>query len=134
MERLDISLFGAQDVSDLVHNGFEEPPTNATEAQRTAFKENKKKDCKALFYIQQNIDNQYFEKIAKTTRSKETWDILENYHNGGEKVKQVKLQSYRRKHEMMQMEEDQKVSDYFSKIIEIVNLMKNCGENISIRW
>jgi len=117
-----------------VQNGFEEPPTNATEAQRTAFKENKKKGCKALFYIQQNIDNQYFEKIAKTTRSKETWDILENYHNGGEKVKQVKLQSYRRKHEMMQMEEDQKVSDYFSKIIEIVNLMKNCGENISIRW
>ena len=32
---------------------------------------------------------------------------------------------------MMQMEEDQKVSDYFSKMTEIVNLMKNCGENIS---
>jgi len=46
-------------------------------------------------------------------------------------VKQVKLQSYRRKYEMMQMEEDQKVSDYFSKMTEIVNLMKNCGENIS---
>jgi len=46
-------------------------------------------------------------------------------------VKQVKLQSYRRKYEMMQMEEDHKVSDYFSKMIEIVNLMKNCGENIS---
>jgi len=46
-------------------------------------------------------------------------------------VKQVKLQSYRRKYEMMQMEEDQKVSDYFLKMIEIVNLMKNCGENIS---
>jgi len=44
---------------------------------------------------------------------------MENYHNGGEKVKQVKLQSYRRKYEMMQMEEDQKVSDYFSKMIEI---------------
>jgi len=46
-------------------------------------------------------------------------------------VKQVKLQSYRRKYEMMQMMEDQKVSDYFSKMIEIVNLMKNYGENIS---
>jgi len=32
---------------------------------------------------------------------------------------------------MMQMDEDQKVSDYFSKMIEIMNLMKNCGENIS---
>jgi len=125
------SLFCAQDVSDLVQNGFEEPPANATDVQRAAFKENKKKDCKALFYIQQNVDNQHFEKIAKATRSKEAWDILENYHNGGEKVKQIKLQSYRRKYEMMQIEEDQKVSDYFSKMIEIVNLMKNCGENIS---
>jgi len=85
--------------------------------QRAAYKENKKKDCKALFYIQQNVDNQHFEKISKATRSKEAWDILENYHNGGERVKQVKLQSYRRKYEMMQMEEDQKVSDYFSKMI-----------------
>ena len=125
------SLFGAQDLSDLVQNGFEEPPANATDVQRATFKENKKKDYKALFYIQQNVDNQHFEKIAKATRSKEAWDILENYHNGGEKVKQVKLQSYRRKYEMMQMEEDQKVSDYFSKMNEIVNLMKNCGENIS---
>ena len=99
--------------------------------QRAAYKENKKKDCKALFYIQQNVDNQHFEKISKATRSKEAWDILENYQNGGEKVKQVKLQSYRRKYEMMQMEEDQKVSDYFSKMIEIMNLMKNHGENIS---
>ena len=47
------------------------------------------------------IDNQHFEKISKATRSKEAWDILENYQNGGEKVKQVKLQSYRRKYEMM---------------------------------
>lgn len=50
---------------------------------------------------------------------------------GEKKVKHVKLQSYRRKYEMMQMEEDQKVSDYFLKMIEIVNLMKNCGENNS---
>jgi len=46
------SLFGAQDFSDLVHNGFEEPPANATDVQRAAFRDNKKKDYKALFYIQ----------------------------------------------------------------------------------
>jgi len=32
------SLFGAQDVSDLVQNGFEEPPANATDVQRAALK------------------------------------------------------------------------------------------------
>jgi len=43
------------------------------------------------------------------------------------------LQSYGRKYEMMQIEEDHKVIDYFSKMFEIVNLMKNCGENISYK-
>ena len=125
------SLFGAQEVSEIVENGYEDLVVNPTDAQRTAFKDAKKKDCKALFYIQQNVDNQHFEKISKATRSKEAWEILESYHTGGEKVKQVKLQSYRRKYEMMQMEEDQKVSDYFSKLIAIVNQMKTCGENIT---
>ena len=65
------SLFGAQDMSDLVQNGYEDLAANATEVQKVAFKENKKKDCNALFYIKQNVDNQHFEKIAKATRSKE---------------------------------------------------------------
>ncbi|MCI64779.1 F-box protein, partial [Trifolium medium] len=80
------SLFGAQEVIDLVTNGYEDLGANPTEAQRTTFKEAKKKDCKALFYIQQNVDAQHFEKISKATRSKEAWDILESYHTGGEKV------------------------------------------------
>jgi len=45
------SLFGAQDVLELVENGYEDLAANATEVQRAAFREQKKKDCKALFYI-----------------------------------------------------------------------------------
>jgi uncharacterized protein with ATP-grasp and redox domains len=95
------------------------------------FKENRKKDCKALFYIQQNVDTQHFEKIAKATKSKEAWDILASYHEGGERVKKVKLQSFRKQYEMLQMDEDQKVRDYFSKLLAIVHQMQNCGENIT---
>ncbi|MCH80464.1 retrovirus-related pol polyprotein from transposon TNT 1-94, partial [Trifolium medium] len=72
------SLFGAQEVRDLAQNGYEDLKANPTEAQRLAFREAKKKDCKTLFYIQQN-------------------------------VKQVKLQSLRRKYEMIQMKEDQRI-------------------------
>ncbi|PNX90251.1 F-box protein [Trifolium pratense] len=125
------SLFGAQDCLDVVLNGYDELVENPTDAQRNAFKENKNKDYKALFYIQQNCDAQHFEKIAKSTKSKEAWDILESYHDGGAKVKKVKLQAYRRQYESMVMEEDQKVSDYFSKLLSLVNQMKNCGENIT---
>ncbi|KAK2434416.1 sister chromatid cohesion protein SCC4 [Trifolium repens] len=127
------SLFGAQDCYDVVLSGYEELTENPNDAQRNAFKEIKKKDYKALFYIQQNVDSQHFEKIAKATTSKEAWDILQAYHDGGEKVKQVKLQSYRKSYEMMQMEDDQKVSDYFSKLLAVVHQMQTCGENITDR-
>ncbi|XP_045831572.1 uncharacterized protein LOC123922960 [Trifolium pratense] len=78
-----------------------------------------------------NCDAQHFEKIAKSTKSKEACDILESYHDGVAKVKKVKLQAYRRQYESMMMEKDKKVSDYFSKLLAVVNKMQNCGENIT---
>lgn len=62
---------------------------------------------------------------------KEFWDNLEKYDEGRDKVKKIKLQSLRRKYELMFMEEDQKVVDYFSKLITMVNQMKACGETIT---
>lgn len=46
------SLFGAQNVLELVENEYEDLGANSTDVQRAAFKDLKKKDCKALFYIQ----------------------------------------------------------------------------------
>ncbi|XP_045802647.1 uncharacterized protein LOC123896281 [Trifolium pratense] len=103
------SLFGAQECLEVVVNEYDELGANPTNDQRNTYKENKKKDSKALFYIQQNCDAQHFEKISKSTKSKKAWDILEGYHDGGTKVKKVKLQAFRRQYESMVMEEDQKV-------------------------
>ncbi|CAJ2637748.1 unnamed protein product [Trifolium pratense] len=125
------SLFGAQECLEVVVNGYDELGANPTNDQRNTYKENKKKDCKALFYIQQNCDAQHFEKISKSTKSKEAWDILEGYHDGGTKVKKVKLQAFRRQYESMVMEEDQKVSDFFSKLLALVHQMQNCGETVT---
>jgi len=44
---------------------------NATHVQRNAYKELKKKDYKALFFIQQSVDSRNFERISKSTKSKE---------------------------------------------------------------
>jgi hypothetical protein len=46
---------------------------------------------------------------------------LAKYYDGGDKVKQIKLESLRRKYELMLMEEDQKIADYFSKLMDVVN-------------
>jgi hypothetical protein len=43
-------------------------------------------------------------------------------------VKQGKLQSLRRKYELMLMADDQRISDYISKSLSVVNQMKVYGE------
>jgi len=125
------NLFGAQDLLEIVQDGVAELAANAIDVKRNAHKELKKKDCKALFLIQQSLDEGNFERISKTVSSKEAWDILSTYHEGDDKVKLIKLQSLRRKFELMQMEDDQKISEYISKLINLVNQMKACSETIT---
>ncbi|GAU30874.1 hypothetical protein TSUD_15600 [Trifolium subterraneum] len=95
-------IFTFQDVEDLVKNGYTALAADATEAQQAAFREVKKKYCKTLFLIHQCVDSANFEKISSTTSSKQAWDILNNAHGGGDKVKKT-----------------------------LVNTMKNLGDQIS---
>jgi len=125
------NMFGAQDLLEIVQNGYNDLASNATEVQRNAHKELKKKDCKALFLIQQSLNEGNFERILKSTRTKEAWDILEKNHEGDDKVKQIKLQSLRRTFELMQIEDEQKIAECISKLINIVNQIKACGEAIT---
>ncbi|XP_073221560.1 uncharacterized protein [Cicer arietinum] len=60
------SLLGAQEVFEIVQDDYEQLGANPTERQQTIFKDCKKKDCKALFYIQQSVDSNNFERISKT--------------------------------------------------------------------
>ena len=63
-------LFGAQDVLDLVTDGYVPAAADATEEQRTAERVMRNRDQKALFYIHQCVDEIVFEKIANSTTSK----------------------------------------------------------------
>jgi hypothetical protein len=47
---------------------------------------------------------------------------LDKYYDGNEKVNRMKLQSLRRKYELMSREEDQRVNDYFSKLLAMRSL------------
>jgi len=64
-------LFGAQELLEIVQNGLNELAVNATNVKRNAHKELKKKDCKALFLIQQCLDEGNFERISKSVSSKQ---------------------------------------------------------------
>ncbi|XP_019442233.1 PREDICTED: uncharacterized protein LOC109346948 [Lupinus angustifolius] len=124
------AIFGFQEVYEIIQNGYQEIEDDANEAQRTIFREFKKKDCKTLFLIHQCVDGANFEKIAGAKTAKEAWDRLEKSYEGAVKIKKVKLQTIRRKYELLQMEERETISDYLTKILTLTNQMKACGEEV----
>ena len=115
----------------MVANGVPALGEDATEAQRTAHKDAKKKDCKAAFYIQSAVDATNFDRISHAESAKEAWDILVNYYEGGEKVKVVKLQTLCQQYELLSMGEDEKIAEYVSKVQKLVHLMKGYGETLT---
>jgi hypothetical protein len=127
------AIFGFQEVLDVILTGVPELPTVATEAQRALFREAKRKDCKAMFYLHQCIDEANFEKISSAASAKEAWDILASSYAGVARLKQVRLQTLRRQYELLQMEPQETVAVYFNRVQSIVNLMKSCGETFTSR-
>ncbi|XP_019418591.1 PREDICTED: uncharacterized protein LOC109329380 [Lupinus angustifolius] len=71
-----------------------------------------------------------FQEIAGAKTTKEAWDSLEKSYEGATKIKKVKLQTIRRKYELLQMEESETISDYLTKILTLTNQMKACGEEV----
>ncbi|KAF1867349.1 hypothetical protein Lal_00049778 [Lupinus albus] len=118
-------MFNYQEVREAIEDGVPQPGPEATEMQAAIYKEAKKKDNKAF------VDDTHFSKIQNANTAKEAWDILVRSHDGGVKIKKVKLQTLRKQYELTQMEENDKVKDYFTKILTLTNLMKGCGEVIT---
>ena len=71
-----------------------------------------------------------FVKVMHFESAKEMWDKLISSYEGNEKVKDVKLQTYRLKFEQLKMNEDETVSKYFSRVEELVNAMRGLGGKI----
>ncbi|GAU30980.1 hypothetical protein TSUD_104940 [Trifolium subterraneum] len=127
-------VFGFQDVWDLVQSGVEPITDASSDVEKATFKELKKKDYKALFIIHQCVSPDNFERVSDALSSKEAWDNLEKAYGGATKVKKVRLQTYKRQFELLQMEEKESVGDFVTRVTKLVNLMKGCVETMNDQY
>ncbi|KAK2988828.1 hypothetical protein RJ640_022539 [Escallonia rubra] len=127
------AILGSQDVWEVVDKGFTEPQSEATlsATQKEALQATRRKDQKALAIIHQSLDDAMLQKVTNATTSKNAWEILQTSHGGVEKVKKVRLQTLRGEFEALRMKESELVSDYFSRVLVIVNQMKRNGDDLN---
>ncbi|XP_004496821.1 uncharacterized protein [Cicer arietinum] len=121
-------VFGYQDVWEIVKSSVDSLVENPLEVQKTARKESKKKYIKALFIIYQYVDAANFEIVGEVESSKVAWENLEKpYAEDGK----VRLQTQKRQYELLQMKEKEEVGDFFTRVMTLVNQIKNCGESVT---
>ncbi|XP_073109477.1 uncharacterized protein [Elaeis guineensis] len=108
------SLFGSQDLWEIVNDGYTEP----TPDQERGYNQNQKEALRVT------------RRIAEATSAKQAWDTLSIIFKGEEKVKRIRLQQLRGEFEVATMKEMENIFNYFSWILVIVNQLKRNGEKI----
>ena len=114
------TLFRSQDVWDLVESGFPEPANQQayqalSQAEEDLLKENRQKDARALFIIQQVVEEAIFPKGVVATSSKQAWDNLQSTYQGTRKVKISKLKNLRRDFENLQIKDSDSIDSFFTQ-------------------
>jgi len=119
------TILKSQDLWDLVERGFADPD------EENRLRDSKKKDAKALVFIQQAVHNSHFSRIATATISKQAWSILQKEFQGDSKVIVVRLQSLRRDFETLMMKNGESIVDFLSRAVAIVSKIQSCGKKVT---
>ncbi|XP_039128901.1 uncharacterized protein LOC120265039 [Dioscorea cayenensis subsp. rotundata] len=118
------TLFISQELWELVEKGFSEKEEEAK------VRENKKKDAKALFFIQQALSRPILAHIASANTTNEAWTTLKKVVQGNPKVVAVKLQTLRQDFKNLRIKNTETIQNYIARVLELSNQMKGLGDTI----
>ena len=74
------------------------------------------------------LDENMFEKVSSARSAKEAWEVLQNSFKGIDKVIKARLQTLRGEFESLKMKSSESISDYFNRILVVVNQIRRYGE------
>eukprot|EP00253_Pinus_taeda_P010214 PITA_10214 len=115
------------EVWNIVETGYAFPSTTPTDADE---KKKYETNAKAVSTLLGCISQSEFMKVMHYKSAKEIWDKIVTSYEGDEQVKRAKLQTLRIQYETLKMYSDESVANYFLWVDEVVNCMKNLGEEI----
>jgi len=112
---------------DIIDTGYTFPSATPTDpAEKKKYETN----AKAVNTLLGCLSQSEFVKVMQYKSAKEIWDKIVLSYEGDEQVKRAKLQTLRIQYENLIMHNDENVANYFLHVDEIVNCMKNLGEEI----
>jgi len=79
-------LFDYHELWDVVESGVSALAYYATETQRVAHRDQKKKEKKVLYLIHQGMNDETFEQIEGATTASEAWIILSTNYKDDDKI------------------------------------------------
>eukprot|EP00253_Pinus_taeda_P015448 PITA_15448 len=115
------------EVWNIVETVYAFPSTTPTDADE---KKKYETNAKAVSTLLGCISQSEFMKVMHYKSAKEIWDKIVTSYEGDEQVKRAKLQTLRIQYEALKMYNDESVANYFLRVDEVVNCMKNLGEEI----
>eukprot|EP00253_Pinus_taeda_P006883 PITA_06883 len=115
------------EVWDIIETCYTFPLATPTDA---AEKKKYETNAKAVNTLLGCLSQTEFVKVMQYKSAKEIWYKIVLSYEGDEQVKRAKLQTLRIQYENLRMYNDESVANYFLRVDEIVNCMKNFGEEI----
>ena len=116
------------DIWSLVEDGYDVPKVIPTGADS---KRKYWEHVKALNTLQSGLSKNVLAKVINCVSAKQLWDKLGTIYAGDSKVKKAKLQTYKLQYESLKMREDEKISEYFERVQNIVNTIQGLGGEIT---
>ena len=119
-----LQSLGAE-VWGIIEGGYKFPSAIPTDvAKRKQYELN----AKAVTVLLGSLTQSEVMKVMHFKSAKEMWDKIILSYEGDEQVKRAKLQTLRIRYENLKMHSNESIANYFLRMDEIVNCMRDLGE------